>query len=127
MPIQLTTPKMAAEDPNGVTEYAQVELKQPTIDPDNKRISFGIQYGNTISGAWVPAMPLGQEIRPQIYTIYNHPEDLEADPPVAADPQYDILIASTLSTTVGEPAFELVANAVYQWLLSNGYYDGIIV
>ena len=130
MPLALTTPLNcgASDATENVTQYAQVKIIKQEIDIENRRITIKVQYGNTIEGAWVPAMPIGQVNRPSQYLIYNIPEsEDENGDPVPADPEYNTIVAAAVSTAADQRAYDITASYLYQWLIDKGYFAGTVV
>jgi len=124
MPITLTTPKDTGDlDSNAPSsQYAELKIIRQDIDIKNKCISLTYEYGNTISGDWVPGIE-----RPITIEITNIPEtyDDNGNGNNDADNQYNTLVTKLPANTT-ESIYDHAAKELYQYLIDKGYVVGTI-
>jgi len=136
MPIALTTPFPYAEGHGAPSvDYAFVLIKRLDLHAVNKRMVLFMEYGNVGAGGWeaCPAREHQIDIKntPAETAVGQNettgaweqeettPEDLAFD-----QMRLDFLI---LATDVGEQIYDVLAQNLYQWLIDNGKYAGVIV
>jgi len=118
MPLILSTPKNTGDlDPN-TSEYGEVKIVRFVHDAVRYRIELRCQYGNTVSGSWVPGiLPF------ESHVIRNIPETIdENNQPVPADPQYYTMV--TQMPNEGETIYVAAGRELYEWLIGEGVYSG---
>jgi hypothetical protein len=103
---------------------AEVKINSFSVDIIGKTLSICTQYGNTVGGIWVAGNAAGH-----CHLIENLPEQINyADPEnsIAADPVYDILMGTSLTSAEGVSLYGEVGTSLYQVLLDKGIYEGTI-
>ena len=125
MTIALTTP--FTYDPghgNTPESLGEVKIIDFHVSIVESWLTLVTQYGNTVEGVWLPGSAPGHDI-----TIRNTPEITHPDDPgqsIPADPAYNILVGTSLTTATGVPVYGEVSNGLYQYLIDNVHYVGTI-
>ena len=96
-----------------------------------KHLFLTFEYGDTVDGAWVAG-----DLVPEEKLLRNTAQllDGEGGEVRAANPVYDVLIASSQSTTAdeavpgdgGHNCYVGTARSIYQWFIDEGIYAGEI-
>lgn len=114
MAILLTTP-LDTGDIDSV-DYAEAKMLEFVWDGNSEQMRLLMQYGNTVSGEWIPGKPFNG--------------------PVYSNPQYHLITGqayvdcvSEYCTCSGTPVlvYENVKNILYQYLVDQDIYPGTIV
>lgn len=123
MPILLTTP-LTYEQGHGIASavYNELRISCFAIDLDAQSVTMRCTYGNTVDGVWIRGA-----VAPATHVFENIPAvtngETEIEP---AKPNYDDLILTPLTTVVGLSLYTEVKQALYQKLIDNGVYQGVI-
>lgn len=104
MPWLLTTAVNTGDLDTGT--YGEVKITGMSHRPDQKMIIVDLQYGNTVSGAW----------------IGGHLPASKAGSHVIRDAKYDTLITTHVSND-GELTYIAAKRALYEHLLAEGVID----
>lgn len=109
MPLQLTTPKQTGDlDPDAYGgQYAEMRIVRMTHYPLSHVIHLICKYGNTVDEVWEPGV-----LSEQKFTI--------------SGTDYATLVAST-SEAADEIYYDQVSELLYNWLVTNGHFDGTYI
>lgn len=138
MPILLSTPftyQPGHGEPPSV--HAMVLIGSLQLDSVNRLIVLEMRYGSwdPVASAWTDSGSPPRKIRvvnrPAVTQGGVDPEtgqwgEQEAEP---SDPAFDQLYESlvVLAGSVGGNHYDHISQYLYQWLIDNGYYQGVIV
>jgi hypothetical protein len=125
MTIALTTPLSYDPGHGGATETLnEIKIIDFHVSIVEAWLTLVTQYGNTVEGVWIPGSAPGHDI-----TIRNTPEILHPDDPeqsIPADPAYNILVGTSLTSAADVPVYSEVSDGLYQYLLDKAHYVGTI-
>jgi len=125
MSITLTTP-LTFDPGHGlpVEVLNEAKINAFRVDIIGKTLMIDTQYGNTVGGTWVSGSAPGHT-----HLIENKPAQINyADPDnsLEADPVYDTLMGTSLTSAAGSPLYGEVGVSLYQVLVDEGIYEGTI-
>ena len=136
MPIQLTTPHTISPGHGApAVECTHVKVKTiDRIDVENRTIRFVTWYGSGDPFVGVPGTEVTWTVRnvaeQRGVAPYWDPEtettEMREGVIVAEDLQFNQLSALAVSQSTGELGWDIVARALYQWLINGEKYAGAI-
>lgn len=102
MPVSLTTP-FDAGDFDLAGTYQEIKIYSISIDVKEGRVSVQYEHGNTVEGEWVPGAKRGK--------VVIMGEDF---------------ISLATGSPNGDNNYDVIKNAIYQYLIDNGMVVGTI-
>lgn len=114
MALSLTTPLSVGDLDSGTT-YAEVKIVMFMLCSADETIRIECEYGNTVSGSWVPGIRAGNAAN-QSFII----QDIDG-----GTSHYTDMIANT-SAAASENYYDEVATLLYQWLIDESHFAGTI-
>lgn len=126
MTIALTTPLTydPGQEWGGTEVLNEVKIVEFHVSIAESHLTLVTQYGNTVDGVWIPGSAPGHDI-----TVRNAPEILHPDDPelsIPANPAYNILVGTSLTSATGVPVYGEVSAGLYQYLLDSEHYVGTV-
>lgn len=125
MTIALTTPHIYdpghGDAPEVSNEIKIVDFHMSIVE---SCLTIITQYGNTSEDVWIAGNAPGHDI-----TIKNTPAQIHPDDPeqsIPADPSYNILVGTSMTSATGVPIYGEVSDSLYQYLIDKGHYIGTI-
>lgn len=123
MTITLTTPHNYLPGHGKPTQVChEVKIILFTVDIIASYLDIEAQYGNTVEGIWQASDAPTESYRVANWPEVINPYDPENSQP--ANPEYNILVGTSLTSATGVPIYGEVSDGLYQWLLDKGHYVG---
>ena len=135
MPILLDT-HYTAPGKHGADaiDYSMVLITKFALHTVGRRVILTLQYGNVVNGAWI------SKDKPFIVSISNCPEQVEMGiNPETSEPENVVTCPADMAFDdmredfaivqgdVDLKGYDVVSNYLYNYLITNGYYTGILV
>ena len=125
MTIALTTPlEYPAEHGCPAETLGEVKIIDFHVSIVESWLTITTQYGNTVDGTWIPGCAAGNEITVRNEPAQFDPADLENS--ILADPAYNILVGTSLTSAAGVPTYGEVSKGLYQFLVDKEHYIGTV-
>lgn len=124
MPILLTTPHTFSPGRNAPDETSnEVRISMFSMELDNQHILIRIRYGNTVAGVWTAGRAPPVDI-----TYEEHPMQTDGEEEIVpAVTDYSELVFNATTSAAGLSLYTEVKNSLYQKLIDEGDFPGVIV